>query len=73
MFGGLMGKRGKNPLGIYEMAEIDLPQRPETHMIYVIGSRTIYVNTGADKTANVRRKFDTEKEFAQFVAKARGW
>lgn len=70
---GMTGKHRKNPLGIYEMAKIHLPQRPETHMIYVIGSRTIYVNTGADKTANVRRKFDTEKEFAQFVAKARGW
>lgn len=73
MFGGLTGKRRKNPLGIYEMAEIHLPQQPETHMIYVTGSRTIYINTGADPTANVRRKFDTEKEFAQFVAKARGW
>ena len=66
------GKRRKSPLGFY-VGEIYLPQRPETSRMFVMQSQTIYVNTGADKNANIDRKFATEKDFAYFVGLARGW
>ena len=73
MFRAGKGTRRKSSLGFYYVGTIHLPQRPETSRMLVVQTQTIYINTGADKDANVDRKFQTEKELAYFVGMAQGW